>query len=227
MPSAVLKSLAAKAGKSEAEAEKLWKEAKAAAHKQYPDLSEEDDKFWAIVTSIVKKMLGIKESSDADVEHMLTEAAAFINKLVDLSGKSEPEVEKIWYAARKDVEKENPDLSPDDEDNKFWDLVLMKAKEMLGVNESKTFTDLLDGEMALLEAVDVQPEHPGILAVPEGKDVMELPLSHFVSLAKDKGLAAISKALVNLARWNKEKNPKLSNWADAMQAKLSKEFESK
>lgn len=35
-----------------------WSEAKAAAKKQYPDLTEKDDRFWAIVTSIYKKMGG-------------------------------------------------------------------------------------------------------------------------------------------------------------------------
>ena len=62
MPATVLKSIADKAGVGMDKAEKAWSDAKAAAHKQYPDLSEADDKFWAIVTTITKKMLGVKES---------------------------------------------------------------------------------------------------------------------------------------------------------------------
>lgn len=38
--------------------ESKWSKAKAAARKQYPDLSEDDDKYWAIVTHIYKRMGG-------------------------------------------------------------------------------------------------------------------------------------------------------------------------
>ena len=41
-----------------AEDEDKWAKAKAAAKESYPDLSEEDDKFWAIVATIFKKMGG-------------------------------------------------------------------------------------------------------------------------------------------------------------------------
>lgn len=72
--------------------------------------------------------------------------------------------------------------------------------------------------------VKIPVEHPGILEVPEGKDVEDLPYSHFASLAKKKGFEKISRALTNLHTWNKEKNPSLSSWADKMQARLSDEF---
>jgi hypothetical protein len=63
--------------------------------------------------------------------------------------------------------------------------------------------------------------HPGVLEVPDGKDVQSLPLAHFVGLAKTKGEGAVSKALMNLYRWNKTKNPGLSSWAKSMQEKLA------
>ena len=71
----------------------------------------------------------------------------------------------------------------------------------------------------------IQATNPGVLEVPEGKDVMELPLSHFEALAKKVGLSEVVKALLNLWRWNQEKNPKLSAWAKDMQEKLSKSME--
>jgi hypothetical protein len=38
--------------------EAKWSEAKKAAHKSYPDLSEDNDKFWAIVNTIYQNMGG-------------------------------------------------------------------------------------------------------------------------------------------------------------------------
>jgi hypothetical protein len=72
--------------------------------------------------------------------------------------------------------------------------------------------------------VKIPVEHPGVLEVPEGKDVESLPYSHFAALVKKKGFPEISKALTNLHTWNKSKNPKLSSWADKMQERLAKEF---
>jgi hypothetical protein len=69
--------------------------------------------------------------------------------------------------------------------------------------------------------VKIPVKHPGILNVPEGKDVEDLPESHFQNLIKKKGWEEVSKALTNLNTWNKSKDPKLSNWADKMQQKLS------
>lgn len=74
------------------------------------------------------------------------------------------------------------------------------------------------------KSVKIPVKHPGVLEVPEGKDVESLPYSHFANLVKKKGFEEISKALTNLHTWNKEKNPKLSNWADKMQQRLHNEF---
>jgi hypothetical protein len=64
--------------------------------------------------------------------------------------------------------------------------------------------------------------HPGILAVPAGKKVTSMPISHFVRLAKRHGLTPISKALADLERRNRTKHPALSRWASATKEKLHK-----
>jgi len=83
---------------------------------------------------------------------------------------------------------------------------------------------------AILEAAgaaSVQAKNIGILEVPDGKKVTDMNKAHFVALAKKKGWEAISKALINLVRWNKDQNPKLSAWASDMQKSVSKEMENK
>jgi len=72
--------------------------------------------------------------------------------------------------------------------------------------------------------VRIKVRNPGILEVPEGKSVMDLPQSHFERLIRKQGWLPISRALVNLMVWNREKNPSLSEWADGMQEKLSEKF---
>ena len=76
------------------------------------------------------------------------------------------------------------------------------------------------------QKVKILVEHPGILEVPEGKNVEDLPMSHFQDLIKKKGWVEISKALINLKVWNRERDKPLSSWADGMQEKLAKWVES-
>jgi hypothetical protein len=68
----------------------------------------------------------------------------------------------------------------------------------------------------ILEKSWGEVSHPGILEVPEGKSIEEIPKSHFEELIKSKGRGAVIKALENLVRWNKSKKPSLSNWAAGM-----------
>lgn len=70
----------------------------------------------------------------------------------------------------------------------------------------------------------IEVENPGVLEVPEGKNVDDLPLSHFVKLANKKGLSKITRALNNLQVWNKNSDPKLSKWAGDMIDKLKKKL---
>jgi hypothetical protein len=62
MPSPAVKSFASKTGKSFAEVEKLWDKAKEIAKK---DHNESDENFYAVVTGILKNMLGLKEATSA------------------------------------------------------------------------------------------------------------------------------------------------------------------
>lgn len=71
------------------------------------------------------------------------------------------------------------------------------------------------------QQVKIPVTEPGKLEVPKGKDIEDLPESHFQSLIKRKGWGEISKSLINLKVWNKIKNKKLSSWADNMQEKLA------
>ena len=56
----------------------------------------------------------------------------------------------------------------------------------------------------------IKVKHPGVLEVPEGKDFSDLPISHYISLAKSKGKREIMDALLNLERWNSSKAPDVS-----------------
>lgn len=69
--------------------------------------------------------------------------------------------------------------------------------------------------MQLFE-VDIDVKNPGLLEVPAGKEVDQLPKSHFEKLIAKKGYEKIIRGLTNLEVWNKNKNPKLSKWASDM-----------
>lgn len=45
--------------------EKAWADAKAAVHKQYPKLTEDDDRFWKLCNTVYHKMVGGTEKSYA------------------------------------------------------------------------------------------------------------------------------------------------------------------
>ena len=75
------------------------------------------------------------------------------------------------------------------------------------------------------EAVNIETENPGVLEVPEGKNVEDLPIKHFVDIANRKGLSTVTRALNNLQVWNKNKNKELSKWAGDMIDKVSKRSE--
>ena len=95
------------------------------------------------------------------------------------------------------------------------------------LEDEKGYLDLLKKRFISEAQVKIPVEHPGVLEVPEGKNVEDLPYSHFAALVKKKGFGEISKALTNLHTWNTKQNPTLANWADKMQEKLAGEFEEK
>lgn len=80
------------------------------------------------------------------------------------------------------------------------------------------------GKQLTEKDTEIEVKNPGILEVPEGKKVNELPQSHFEKLAKKKGLGKITKALNNLQVWNKNDDPELSKWAGNMIDKLNKKL---
>ena len=75
------------------------------------------------------------------------------------------------------------------------------------------------------DKVKIKVKHPGILEVPEGKEVDELPFSHFAALVKEHGYDEISKALTNLEVWNREREPELADWAKDMRERLKAKFD--
>lgn len=70
----------------------------------------------------------------------------------------------------------------------------------------------------------IETKNPGILKVPAGKNVDDLPQSHFENLVDKIGYEKVIRALTNLEVWNKDKNKALSTWASNMADKLKKKF---
>ena len=81
-----------------------------------------------------------------------------------------------------------------------------------------------NGRRLYEQDAEIEVKHEGILEVPDGKNVDDLPMSHFEKLAKKKGLSKITKALNNLQVWNKNDDPELSKWAGNMIDKLNKKL---
>jgi len=71
-----------------------------------------------------------------------------------------------------------------------------------------------------IKAVETTVTHEGILNVPKGENIKNLSLEHFKSVIETKGWAKVSRAFMNLVRWNKKQNPSLSEWAYNTQEKL-------
>ncbi len=77
MPAAAILSLAKQTGKSEAEIESKYADAKKITRKNYPDVDPDSDQFYKIVFGVLKKMLGIKEGKETRAwYHAIDEAKA-------------------------------------------------------------------------------------------------------------------------------------------------------
>lgn len=106
--------------------------------------------------------------------------------------------------------------------HKLW----LKLDDIVEEAEEKEYNKSKKENFNLREKnVEIEVKHEGVLEVPEGKNVAELPIKHFVDLANKKGLSKITKALNNLQVWNKNKDPKLSKWAGDMIDKVTKRVE--
>lgn len=75
------------------------------------------------------------------------------------------------------------------------------------------------------EKAEVKVKNPKILDVPNNKNFYQMPLKHFIGIAKKKGVSAVQKALANLERFNKNKNPDVSKKASDIIDKLKKNKE--
>lgn len=95
-----------------------------------------------------------------------------------------------------------------------------KKNEQLSEEEIIKLAMILDADTRTIKA-----KNPGLLQIPEGKKFYEMPLSHYVSLAKSKGRAAVMRGLLNLERWNKQQNPGISEKARGIINKLKENSE--
>ena len=100
-------------------------------------------------------------------------------------------------------------------------LVVEETQSILDVQRIAVYAILEEERIDLLTELKIKVTNPGLLEVPKGKVVTDLPLAHFLKLAKKKGFAPISRGLINLVVFNKNKDKKLSAWAGKMQKALA------
>lgn len=112
------------------------------------------------------------------------------------------------------------------------EVVILNKRHLGGkdFDEDEYEVKLSDGKtmwvntQAVTESANIDVKNPGVLEVPDGKKVNELPQSHFEKLVDKKGYAEVIRALTNLEVWNKDKNKSLSSWASNMADKLKKKY---
>lgn len=82
------------------------------------------------------------------------------------------------------------------------------------------------GAMKEQTAMEIMAESPGILELPEGAfadwGIGKL-VDHLARIAANKGKASVSRALVNLERWNKKQNPEVSKKARRVLDRMKEE----
>ena len=66
----------------------------------------------------------------------------------------------------------------------------------------------------------IEIKHPEVLEIPENKKFWQMPLKHFIALAKKKGYAPIARALTNLEVWNRKKHPEIAERAKNIRLRL-------
>jgi len=92
---------------------------------------------------------------------------------------------------------------------------------MFAPDNSKTpiFVKMYEGSPS-----DIKAKHPGVTGLPDGAwldwDVEKI-VNHLISSAKKRSKGAIARAVNNIARWNKERNPELSKKASTVMKTLS------
>lgn len=156
-----------------------------------------------------KRISSYKEFDNGHVLHndwkeMSSEDAENIAKQ-----KSIDDPDNIYYVAYDDVMDPSSDLRWINGKSYDYSQVQMRGDKPVIKGKS----------MKVLEA-NIEAENPGILEVPEGKGVQDLPVSHFKKLIDKKGRTSIIRALTNLEVWNKNDDKKLSNWAKSMKKSI-------
>jgi len=71
------------------------------------------------------------------------------------------------------------------------------------------------------------PVEPGGMELKKGQDVEDTSVEHFKKLIQKDGWDTVSKRIITLKVFNKNKNPNLSSRMDSLQAKLAKWVEDK
>lgn len=75
---------------------------------------------------------------------------------------------------------------------------------------------------AATKTTEIKAKHEDILNIPVGKNFYDMPMKYYENLIRKKGAGPIQKALGNLVRWNKNKEPKISKKAIAIVEHLKK-----
>lgn len=75
--------------------------------------------------------------------------------------------------------------------------------------------------------VKIPIEEPGGLELKKGQDVEDTSVEHFKRLIQKDGWDTVSKRIITLKVFNRNKNPSLSSHMDSLQAKLAKYVEDK
>lgn len=64
MPNNIIKSFAQRTGKTESEVEASWEKSKSIVSKQYPEVESGSEKFYKLITGVLKNMLSIKTENE-------------------------------------------------------------------------------------------------------------------------------------------------------------------
>ncbi len=101
------------------------------------------------------------------------------------------------------------------------EIILLKNNLCINTNKGKYFLekgegikiDLKKNSFIEVDTKNIKVKNPGVLDIPEDKNFWDMPLNHFIDLAKTKGKKEVMAALLNLERWNKTKEPSISKKA--------------
>lgn len=144
-------------------------------------------------------------SADTDNEYVLKDD---VNDLSDKFGYIEDGLYQIKESAARELVAEI---------NNSLDNFIVEIADIL--TETVTASTRTGGRM-ITAGAKIKAKNEGILEVPEGKNVDDLPISHFKKLIDKNGREPVIRALTNLEVWNKNENKSLSSWAKKMKKSL-------